>query len=420
MLGVVAYGAAWAFGSRALAVVGIGLALAGGAALVWRRLARGPLTLTVRAAPAPASEGDDVRLEVVLRRGQALPLAATSVELRWPHLEPRCVALRGSGRTLRGEALLVDVPRGIHRAERVVAVHEDPLGLERVSVDLPVPPPLLVRPRVVALDWLFADGPLYGAATRARRPRAGAADIRSVRPYREGEPLRGVHWPTTARRGALTMKELEDTSDGEPVVLLDCDPLAAVGRPPDTPFEAAVRAAGSIALAMARRGRSALLLTTGQRTEVVRIGPRAPDDALDALAGVEADARAPLAAVLAQTQGPLAGAREVIVVTARADAAATALLRSRASALVWVDAASWAGRRGPPAAGLAALAAAGMPVATVRRGDDLAAALGGTRWEGSQSPRLGGLYSPSSPGSRSRSRGCTPSARASGAPPRRS
>jgi uncharacterized protein (DUF58 family) len=379
LLGAVAYAASWAFGSRPLAVVGIGLALAGILALVWARWARGPLRLTATVAPAPAIEGDDLSLELELTRRRAVPLASFSVQARWPRLGERRIALRGAGRILRGSVVLTGVPRGVHRLELLEVTHEDPLGLERIVQPLQAPRPLVVRPRVVTLDALFAEGVLEGAAARVRRSRHGAADLRSVRPHREGEALRGVHWPTTARRGSFMLKELEDATGGETVVLLDCDPLGMLGEHSDTPFDAAVRAAGSIAVTFARRGRSALLLTTGRHGWTVRVAPRALDDALDALAAAEADAPVPLAAVLERPHGTVAAARELVVVTARLDAPTVAALRPRASALVWVDASSWAGRARATSPGLLSLAAAGIPVTTLRRGDDLAAVLAPAR-----------------------------------------
>jgi uncharacterized protein (DUF58 family) len=376
LLGGVAYAASWAFGSQSLAVVGIGLALAGGLALVWSRWARGPLRLTVQAAPAPVIEGDTLRLELELTRRRAVPLAAVVLHLRWARLGEHEVSLRGAGRLLTGRLVLAAVPRGVHRPELVEVTHEDPLGLERIVQALPRQRPLLVRPRVLFLEALFSDAGPEGGAARLRRPRHGADDLRSVRPYHAGEPLRAVHWPTTARHGALMVKELEDVSGGETVVVLDCDPLARTGERPDEPFDAAVRAAGSVAVTLARRGRSALLVTTGRVSWTLRVAPRAVEEALDALAAVEADAPGPLAAALARQQGPLAAARELVVVTARADAQTLAALRARASAVVWVDAASWGGVRTPTPPVLSGLRAAGIPVAVLREGEDLAAALG--------------------------------------------
>ena len=49
------------------------------------------------------------------------------------------------------------------------------------------------------------------------------ASAGSVREYERGESLRKVHWPTTARRGQLMVKELEDSPRDEIAVVLDAD-----------------------------------------------------------------------------------------------------------------------------------------------------------------------------------------------------
>ena len=53
-------------------------------------------------------------------------------------------------------------------------------------------------------------------------------DLHSVRDYVEGDSLRKVHWPTTARRGHLMVKELEDSPRDELAVVLDAN---RVGEP---------------------------------------------------------------------------------------------------------------------------------------------------------------------------------------------
>jgi len=96
------------------------------------------------------------------------------------------------------------------------------------------PATLTVRPRLVALDGLFSDaGRQGGAGRRVLLRRTAGFDLHSVREYEQGESLRRVHWPTSARRGQLMVKELEDAAQDGVVVVLDCDPTGAVGRPPD-------------------------------------------------------------------------------------------------------------------------------------------------------------------------------------------
>ena len=101
--------------------------------------------------------------------------------------------------------------------------------------------------------------------------------------------------------------------------------------------------------------------------------------ALDLLAAVTPDARRSLRAVLADPRLAAARAPELIVVTCRPEAiGAAALDARRAGGVVLVDAPTYAGASpSPPASPLLRLAGAGVPVAVVRCGDDLATALGG-------------------------------------------
>ena len=157
------------------------------------------------------------------------------------------------------------LPRGRYAISDAKLVLGDLLGLE--SVTLPVDgtgETLVVYPRLVELRTLFCDAGRFGGNGRRlllRRP--AGFDFHSVREYTQGESLRRVHWPTTARRGQLMVKELEDTPHDAVAVVLDCDPAAVAGEPPDSSFDAAVRAAGSVLRAYVTRGRRAVLVTTG-------------------------------------------------------------------------------------------------------------------------------------------------------------
>jgi uncharacterized protein (DUF58 family) len=209
-------------------------------------------------------------------------------------------------------------------------------------------------------------------------------DLHSVRDYQQGESLRRVHWPSTARRGALMVKELEDSPRDEVAVLLDGDPAGAAGTPPDSSFDVAVRAAGSILRAQVRSGRRCVLLlnTAGRETQAVTSEGPEWQRALELLAAAEPDARSPAAALLRSADGPAARALELVVVTSSAERPLVDRLLERALtrrpvALVHVDAASFAGRPHRPDPELLRLQAAGVPIAVVRQGDELASALHG-------------------------------------------
>jgi uncharacterized protein (DUF58 family) len=277
------------------------------------------------------------------------------------------------------------VPRGRYGFSPVRLSISDPFGLAEAELALDERQSLVVYPRLTELDRLFFDGgagPEHGRRLLLRRP--VGFELHSVRDYQQGESLRRVHWPSTARRGALMVKELEDSPRDEVAVLLDGDTAAVVGSPPDSSFDTAVRAAGSILLAQIRRGRRCVLALNTAGREMQTVSSDGPEwqRALELLAAAQPDADRPAAALLESGVSPAARSLELVVVTSRVESALVnrlleRALTRRAVALVHVDAASFAGRPRRPDPALLRLQAAGVPVAAVRQGDDLAVVLGG-------------------------------------------
>ncbi|HUF01170.1 MAG TPA: DUF58 domain-containing protein [Gaiellaceae bacterium] len=381
-LGVGVTVAAIAFGSRPLGVAGVGLLLAVGVTRAWSGFARSPVSVQYAWAPQPAVEGERVRLEVRARRASRMPVGSIVVRGRLGRLGEHAVRLRGHGRRAAGQVDLGRLARGRFRLSDATVELGDHLGLHAVSLPVSTEGTVVVHPRLVELTSLFSDAGRFGSdGRRLLLRRAAGFDFHSVRDYEQGESLRRVHWPTTAKRGRLMVKELEDSPRDTVVVVLDCDPGGAAGTPPESSFDQAVRAAGTILDAYVRRGRDATLLTSGADRAVARVRALDPDRraALDALAAAEPDAQHPLAHTLAR--GLPAGLRhgELVVVTANLDARAVdALLGSAQHRLVsvaWIDAPSFVRKPTRVSPGLLRLAGAGIPVAVVRAGDELAAAL---------------------------------------------
>ncbi len=164
------------------------------------------------------------------------------------------------------------------------------------------------------------------------------------------------------------------------MIVLDCDPRCQAGSSPDSSFDTAVRAAGSLVQAYASRGRLATLVSTTREGAAVpvRSATADVDGVVTTLAAAEANAHDGLARFLAGDH-PWSASGEIAVVTSTSDPAAFAqiltLSSRRAASVIWVDAPSFTGRTTRAEPGLLRLAAHGIPTAVVRSGDDLAAAL---------------------------------------------
>lgn len=385
-LGVLCWIIAVVFGSPALYPVAAGLVIVVPLAVAWVRITLRQPRVTRRWRHEDVLEREDVRIQLELEREPGVPLPAVVAHERLGRLGEKQVELRPHGRGRHwGSYILRDVPRGRHRFEPVRLAISDPFGLAEAGMALETQEALVVYPRLVELERLFVDGgagPEHGRQLLLRRP--VGFDLHSVRDHQQGESLRRVHWPSTARRGSLMVKELEDSPRDEVAVLLDGDPAAVAGSPPDSSFDAAVRVAGSILLAQVRRGRRCALIlnTAGRDTQSVSSDGPEWHRALELLAAAEPDARDPVAMLLRSADGPASRSLELVVVTSRVarslvDRLLERALTRRPVALVHVEAASFAGRPHQPDRELLRLQAAGVPIAVVRQGDDLATVLHG-------------------------------------------
>ncbi len=380
VLGGALYVAAWAFGSQALYPVAIGFLLAVLVSAVSVHAAARPMAYRRRAGTGELFEGDDVVVDVEVEPRGPVGLASVSVVERFARLGERRIPLRRDGRFLRGRYVLRSVPRGRYSLDQATALVEDPFGLEQGRVPLAEQGALLVLPRIVELDLLFSEsGARADNGRRLLLRRPSGFDVHSVREYEEGESLRKVHWKSTARRGQLMVKELQDEPRDEVAILLDADARSVAGDS----FDAQVRVAGSLLRTQVVRDRRAVLVVNSLRQEVVRVQTALGEwrQALETLAAVEPTGQVPLAALLVDDSGPAARAFELAIVTSRLDAGLVdrvvhRSLAQRRVSVVYVDAPTFAGGRPSREPGLLRLQASGVPVAVVRRGDDLQLVLG--------------------------------------------
>ena len=379
-LGAIALAASWAFGSTPAMVVGVGLLLAGLFSRAWSRRARGALDLERRLLPGERLEGGDVRLVVRARRNRQLIGGAVALRQRLGPTE-RDLRMRGA----QAEIVFSGLPRGAHVLGPLEVTLTDPLGLERVQESLDDGLVVLIRPRVPTLRSVFSSqGARESGAARSAFRRPSGFEIHAIRDYAPGEPLRAVHWPSTARRGSLMVKELDDAPRDELVIVLDQDADGTAGSADNSSFDAAVRAVGALAIAHALWGRRVVIVGSSPSFNPVRVssGGHDWDVALDALAAVMPLVGAGVTRTLRAAAGPLAHAREIIVVTGRPELAVEPLIelrsRGRATALVAVAAETFVGRardRAQPA--LLRAASQGVSVAVVSADTPIEDALAG-------------------------------------------
>jgi uncharacterized protein (DUF58 family) len=229
-----------------------------------------------RRAPAEAFQGDEVRISLVVsNRSRGTRLA---LDLSDEHLDPARAFLRrlDPGRSAIVQTRRLASRRGVHDRSDVVVASAAPLGTAEVRRRVSVASPTVVYPALVPLERLSF---LEAAPTPERAihtvPRRGAGpDYLGIREYRVGDSMRHAHWPSTARQGALMVREFEREQTRRLAVVIDTSTDLPVRGGP-TPLDVCCSVAASVAFAARGAGQGVRLVAAvgGDPVSVARADP---------------------------------------------------------------------------------------------------------------------------------------------------
>ncbi|WIA98777.1 DUF58 domain-containing protein [Curtobacterium sp. MCBA15_012] len=248
----VAFVAGYRFGLREVVVVGFAgavLAVVAAVALV----GRSRLVVRMDLPQHRVAVGDQATVVVTAENPARLPSVPTTVEVpvgtglvdvAFPAIAPRG--------TSEQHVPVSTVRRGVLDVGPVTGVRADPVGLVRREVVWTRREQVIVHPRTIAVPststGLVRD--LEGQATSDLSP----SDIafHAVREYVPGDDPRTIHWRSTAKSGALMVRQFEDTRRSHLVVALG---VSRSEYADDDEFELAVSAAASLGARAVRDGR---------------------------------------------------------------------------------------------------------------------------------------------------------------------
>lgn len=151
--------------------------------------------------------------------------------------------------------------RGLQPLPKAVVATRFPFGLFVKRLDLTADERVLVYPRIHPLDPDALPHARTGEG-EALGSRARAGEFHGLAEFREGEELRRIHWPATARLGRPVVQEYE--SRGEVELWLEL----GLGRSGEPAFEREVERIASEALALLQQGRVAIGLRYGGEAAV--------------------------------------------------------------------------------------------------------------------------------------------------------
>ncbi|TCO56681.1 DUF58 domain-containing protein [Actinocrispum wychmicini] len=181
--------------------------------------------------------------------------------------------------------------RGVHHLGPLRAKVTDPFGLAEFDRELAGVNRLVVVPRVAQLLGLPGGSGLGAGDDGSVRLHSGQGeDDAVVRPYRQGDDLRKVHWRSTAHRDEMMVRVEERPWRGGTTVLLDHRESAHKGGGPTASLEWAVSMAASVCLHLHRHGHNIRLVTENGKSITPEGGDGVHSDhvVLDALASLQA------------------------------------------------------------------------------------------------------------------------------------
>ncbi|WP_345799965.1 DUF58 domain-containing protein [Microbacterium sp. AZCO] len=160
--------------------------------------------------------------------------------------------LSGGQKTVELEYTVTGVRRGIHSIGPLTVTSSDPFGLARRRTVFSDDTRITVAPAILelsALTNLLGDA---GGTLHTQNNQLGqGADNLVARPYVSGDSMRRIHWRASAHRGDLMVRQEEQESTPDAVVVLDrgvlrytAEAMTATGADPG--FETAVTVAISV------------------------------------------------------------------------------------------------------------------------------------------------------------------------------
>jgi uncharacterized protein (DUF58 family) len=201
-LGAYGVAAGAATGQEAVVAVGVFAFTLFGVGIAWPIISLARVHVAV-VAPTDATVGDavDLRVEVTGR--------AARLDVR--ALDPPGDWLRTAS-PATGHLPHTATRRGVFRTVRVQLRTSAPLGVfvRTRTLRVTLPAPIVVAPRPSISPAILHPIPDERVSGGSPIVGHGAGDtVRAVRPYAPGDAARLVHWPTSARRGEIVVREHE-------------------------------------------------------------------------------------------------------------------------------------------------------------------------------------------------------------------
>jgi uncharacterized protein (DUF58 family) len=235
----------------------------------WAGSLKGQLRLTREVRYGWAQVGDKLEEQFTLTNNGIAP--ATWVEIVDHSDLPDYSAGRavgvGSYETNTWRTAGLCTRRGVYTLGGTTLRSGDPFGMYTVEVHLPESSTLVVMPPIVPLPSIeiLPGGWMGEGRPRPNMPEQTVHAI-TVREHQQGESLKRIHWPTSARRAKLFTRVMDGAPANDWWIALDVESSVQAGQGWENTVELGVIAAASLADRGLRARHSVGLLASGTDT----------------------------------------------------------------------------------------------------------------------------------------------------------
>ncbi|MDQ4025875.1 MAG: DUF58 domain-containing protein [Actinomycetota bacterium] len=314
------------FGAGPVEQLGFALLMLPLIAMAVVRLGKHDLQVVRRTSPERVRAGSKVRVTLEIRNRGRGPAPLLLLEDRVPtDVAGRArFALHGvepKGRRVASYELRPP-RRGHYEVGPLTLTSTDPFGLARLVSAVAPKSSILVHPRIEPLALPRDLGDRRSLAISALRQPIGAQgeDFYTLREYSEGDDLRKVHWPATAKRGRYMIRQEETPWHTRATVVFDDRAAAHDGIGDASSFERVIEATASLVDLYHRSGYTYRLAGAAAAGLGTAKGSSHFNRALDLLAtvrtvGAPHDSPDPLVARLLEIESGTAGEGTLAVVS---------------------------------------------------------------------------------------------------------
>ena len=179
--------------------------------------------------------------------------------------------------------------RGIYQIGQPSVSSGDPLGIFHIYKKSTSMERFLVFPYAVDVQpFLLSSGDMNADGSNLAGVNSSVSSVSTIREYQAGESAKHIHWPTTARKNGLMIKQFESDSEDVTWVLLDIDTNFLVGDRIDNTEEYSAMVAASLVKTYSNNNRGIGLITGGSVKYLIKPEEenRDPDNMLFALTEV--------------------------------------------------------------------------------------------------------------------------------------